>query len=129
MKRIAIIFSLFILAVIIAADLNILPAFIRVFYNFQGGDKVGHFILFGVLSFFVNASLLLQVKPMRNQARMVITSTLVLFVLISFEEWTQAFIPSRTFDLVDLFASLTGVVIGAILAASIAAKFIKTTSK
>ena len=126
MKRLAILFSIFILAVIIAADLNILPAFIRVFYNFQGGDKVGHFILFGILSFFVNASLLLQVKPIRNRIRMILASTLVLFILISFEEWTQAFIPSRTFDLVDLSASLTGVTIGTILAALIAAKFLKT---
>jgi VanZ family protein len=37
---------------------------------------------------------------------------LTLALLITAEEFSQKFFPSRTFDLIDLFASLLGVVVG-----------------
>ena len=46
MKYLAVLFTLFIIAIIVLADKNALPPFIRAIYDFPNGDKVGHFILF-----------------------------------------------------------------------------------
>ncbi len=55
MKRWAIFFGLFIVLIIILADTRHMGYLGRV-YDFPNGDKVGHFILFGLLSFVVNLS-------------------------------------------------------------------------
>jgi hypothetical protein len=50
MKWLALVFSVFILAVIVGADMGTLLHAIRALYDFPNGDKVGHFVLFGLLS-------------------------------------------------------------------------------
>ena len=53
MKRWAIIFGLFMVLIIILADTGHRGALPKV-YDFPYGDKVGHFTLFGLLSFVIN---------------------------------------------------------------------------
>lgn len=52
MKYIAILFTLFIITIIILADKNALPPFVRAIYDFPNGDKFGHFILLDSLALF-----------------------------------------------------------------------------
>lgn len=74
------------------------------------GDKFGHVILFGTLCFLCN--LAFPNFRLRFLPRFVTTTTFVLFILISLEEISQAFIPSRTCDINDWLADLLGLGIG-----------------
>ena len=108
-------FFLLIIAIIIVADADQFPDFIRRLYQFPGGDKAGHFILFGILSFLLNESAL-TLFPKPNPARLVLTISLLLAIVIGLEEWSQALFPARTMSLTDLLASYTGVALFALLA-------------
>ena len=110
MKYLAILFTLFIIGVIILADQDAIPPFIRALYDFPNGDKFGHLILYGLLSFFLASAFLSRFKD--NPKRVALSVGLILALAIAAEEWSQQFFSARTFDLVDLTASYIGLVIG-----------------
>ena len=56
MKWLTIFFALLLVVIVIAADLGELPGFLKSIYDIPYGDKIGHFILVGLLSFFTNSS-------------------------------------------------------------------------
>ena len=111
MKYIAIIFFVFIVAVIILADTGHMPRFIRTIYDFPNGDKLGHFILFGLLNFFL-ARAFLSSFPSRPRGWVTLSVGLILALLIALEEFSQKFFAKRTFDLIDLLASYLGLLVG-----------------
>jgi VanZ family protein len=111
MKYIAILFGLFILLVIVLADTQHLPRFIKVIYDFPYGDKLGHFILYGLLTFFVTMAFM-STFPNRTSKQVALWTGLVLALLIGLEEFSQRYFSSRTFDLIDLSASYLGVIVG-----------------
>lgn len=108
-------FSLFIIAIVIGANAGQFPRLLKPLYDFPGGDKMGHFILFGILSFLLNKSALLFF-PNRNPARLILTVSLLLSILIGLEEWSQSLFPSRTMSMIDLLSSYLGVLVFAFLA-------------
>jgi VanZ family protein len=108
-------FSSLIVAIVVAANADLLPRFLERIYYFPGGDKTGHFLLFGILSFLLNRSAL-TLLPKRTHAHLVLTVSLLLAVLIGLEEWSQSLFPARTMDLSDLLASYVGVIAFAFLA-------------
>lgn len=57
MKYIAIIFSIFIITIVVLADLDKLGPLHRI-YDFPYGDKAGHVILFGLLNYFITRACL-----------------------------------------------------------------------
>ncbi|MCI5219259.1 MAG: hypothetical protein D3914_08730 [Candidatus Electrothrix sp. LOE2] len=67
---------------------------------FPGGDKLGHFVLLGIASFFANQVLHPRHIPVFGN------------VAITGEEISQMFLASRTFDLVDLSCSYLGIIAG-----------------
>ena len=111
MKYIAILFFVFIVAVIVLADMDHLPHFIRAIYDFPYGDKLGHFILFGLLNFFITSAFLSS-NLSRPRSWVALSVGLILAVLVTAEEFSQKNFPSRTFDLFDLLASCVGVAVG-----------------
>jgi len=115
MKYISLLFLIFIIAVIILADNGSLPHSIRAFYDFPGGDKVGHFSLFGLLNFFLTRAFL-STNTTRPRGWVTLSIGLILALFIALEEWSQQFFSTRTFDLFDLLASYAGVVTFAFLA-------------
>lgn len=114
MKWLAIGFSIFIIAVIVLADTSLLPGVIRGLYDFPNGDKLGHFVLYGILSLLLD--LAFTARPGVNLPRALWTVSLVLSILIGLEEWSQSLFDSRTMDIVDLLASYAGVTVFALLA-------------
>jgi len=111
MKALSVIFLLFILAVIFLADIGGLPPAVRALYRFPYGDKVGHFVLFGLLNFFLTQAFLSSQPPPRR--KWVAGSTgLILALFVALEEGSQQFFSTRTFDLLDLTASFLGVLVG-----------------
>jgi hypothetical protein len=78
------------------------------------GDKFGHIGLFGILGFLCNLAF-----PNRWPSRLaafITKTTFVLIVIVSLEELSQAFFPSRTLDPIDWLSDLTGLAIGQIAA-------------
>jgi VanZ family protein len=121
-KVMTLIFGTFIIIVIILADTTHL-GFIYRLYDFPFGDKVGHFILFGLLSLFINLSINCHVSsddtnPVSKQkeTRTVIKTSLIIALFVGLEEFSQRWFPTRTSDLLDLFASYLGISLFALFA-------------
>ncbi len=115
MKALSVIFLLFILTIIVLADIGGLPPQIVALYRFPNGDKVGHFILFGLLNFFFTRAFLSS-QPNPRRKLVTVSTGLILALFIALEEWSQQFFATRTFDLLDLTASYVGVALGGWLA-------------
>jgi VanZ family protein len=114
MRRLAaLLFLLFILLIILAADTGSMPSFIRAVYNFPGGDKVGHLILYGILAFLLARAF---PRPLTWEPGFVTPVMLALLVFALLEELSQSLFATRTFDLLDLTCSFLGVLAGTWLA-------------
>lgn len=111
MKWITLLFILFILQVILWANTGTMPGALEMIYDFPNGDKVGHFILFGTLSFLVNKTTISMFK--RSPKGIILSVSLILMLLVGFEEWAQQFSPNRTYSWIDLAFSYAGITLGA----------------
>ncbi len=70
-------------------------------------DKIAHFFLVGALAFLVNISLSLsQITVGRIK---ILTGSLILLVLVTLEEGSQAWFPSRSLSVNDLLANYAGI--------------------
>jgi polysaccharide biosynthesis protein VpsQ len=106
LKWLTLLFILFMLGVILLADLGSLPSPVALLYRFPNGDRAGHFFLYGVLTFLVNSAFPRQVRILRAN---VYYGSLIITVLATFEEISQLFFSHRTFDLIDLTFTLLGI--------------------
>lgn len=73
------------------------------------GDKLGHFFLMGVLSLLVNLSLgsrRIQIGVWR-----VLLGSIVVSILVTGEELSQAFLPYRTLSINDWLADMAGILV------------------
>ncbi len=107
MKLIAILFAVFLVALVILANLGLGSSFYSFIRIIPGGDKTGHFVLFGLMSFFLNSAL--DGKLINFHLLKMMKGSFILIVIITIEELSQYFIPTRTFSLLDLGASYLGV--------------------
>jgi len=119
-KRITILFAAFLVLIVVLADSGRL-VFLGFIYSFPHGDKVGHFILYGILSFLFNLTFI-RSRLISTSKRVAITVTLILALAIGLEEWSQNFFPRRTPSWVDLIFSYLGLLGGAWLAWRLAQK-------
>jgi len=106
MKWLTLLFILFMLGVVLLADLGSLPSPVAILYRYPNGDRVGHFFLFGILTFLVNSSFPRQVQIARVN---IFYGTLIIASLATLEEISQLFLSYRTFDLIDLTFTLMGI--------------------
>jgi len=111
MKYFAALFLAFIIGLIILADADLLPDFVRELYKFPNGDKVGHFVLYGLLIFFITRAFLSSL-PTRRGGWVTLSVGLILAVFVALEELSQMFFSARTFSLLDLTASFLGIIVG-----------------
>lgn len=109
MKWTAILFTLFILLIIVMADAGILADYLGFLYLYPFGDKVGHFALYGILALLINLTLF-RALPDQSRSLLATKCSLILALLIGLEEFSQQYFVSRTFDLVDLGFSYMGVI-------------------
>ena len=78
------------------------------------GDKWGHFILIGTLSFLINLAVW---QSGRAQDRFgVVKVSLIVTLFVTLEELSQMWLPNRTFSLLDLTFDLLGIICFGILA-------------
>jgi len=115
-------FALLMLAIVLAADRRALPGFVMRLYAFPGGDKVGHFVLFGLfalLAAFATGHRRVRVRYRPRKAFTLPVGGNVVALLATLEELTQALFPSRTFSLLDWLATLAGIASATWLATTI----------
>ncbi len=108
MKWLTFFFTLFIIIVIILADLGKL-GILRVLNQIPYADKVGHFVLYGILTLLLDLTCTRALPP-PSRKLLVLRIALILSLLIGLEEYSQQFFAKRTFDLVDLTFSYLGVI-------------------
>ncbi|MEL6657973.1 MAG: VanZ family protein [Bacteroidota bacterium] len=103
----AVLFFLFIIYIIICADLGQAGFLAGRVRNLPFGDKMGHFLLYGMLAFLVN--LAFSNARWRLAGWLVLKgSTLVVLFAVA-EELTQIFLANRSFELVDILCDLLGI--------------------
>lgn len=107
MKRLAILFSLFIVGIILLADFGML-GILGVVNQIPHGDKVGHFLLYGLLTLLVDLAFF-RSRPDLRPSLIALRVALILTLLIGLEEYSQQFFTNRSFNLIDLFFSYLGV--------------------
>jgi VanZ family protein len=107
MKWLTLFFTLFILLIIILADLGRL-GILELVNRIPFGDKAGHFILYGILTLLLDVTLI-RVLTKHSPRLLVLVMGLILALIIGLEEYSQQFFAKRTFDLVDLGFSYLGV--------------------
>ena len=107
-KIIAVIYIFILAGIIFLADSNGTS-----YFTFVGllpfGDKIGHFCLMGMFSFVVN--LALSARTFRVWKLSYLLGSLIVFVVVAAEEFSQIFVRGRTFDLTDLLADTIGIFI------------------
>ena len=101
------IFVVFLFTLIWLADVGRGQWFFDLARVVPGGDKTGHFILFGLLSLLVN--FVFRAAVGRIGRLSVLKGTLVVAIFAISEECSQLLFVSRTFDLLDLSAGLVGI--------------------
>lgn len=75
--------------------------------SIPGGDKLGHFMLFGQLAFLVN--LVLRATVVRWGRLTILKGSALVMVIVIAEEVSQLFFAARSFELLDLAADLAGI--------------------
>lgn len=93
--------------IIISADGGKLPLFITALYAFPYGDKVGHFLIMGALT--LAANLIASGRRVNVRSTPMLLGTLLVFIGVTIEEFSQIFFQNRTFSLVDLGFSYLGI--------------------
>ena len=72
-------------------------------------DKIGHFVLYGILAFLLDKAL--REKNYRIFKNAIPAALVWVLSFAAIEEFTQIWIPARNFDLIDFAADLFGVVV------------------
>lgn len=104
----AVMFFCFILWIIYLANTGQNSIFFQFVASIPYGDKLGHFCLFGVLTLATN--LAFKFKSFSFYSMEVFLGTILVLSFVVIEEFSQYFIPNRSFDLIDLTADFVGIV-------------------
>ena len=107
MRWLTILFALFIVLIIILADMGKLA--ILQILTAHNLDKAGHFILYGILTLLLDLTLF-RALPDQSRQLIVVRYGLILALIIGLEEFSQRYFPSRHSDWVDLTFSYLGVI-------------------
>ena len=105
-------FGSFLLLIIALANSGF--AFLGIVNRIPLGDKIGHFVLFGMLAFLVNKALECRTTNLLGKEVLVGRLGVLCFVVI--EEISQIYFDSRTFDITDLMYDLVGIYVGGFVA-------------
>ncbi len=103
----SVLFSLFLGWIIFSASTGQSNLFFELVKRVPYGDKWGHLLLFGTLTFLVNLGTNFRRVYLGGFRPYLGAIAVAVFVFI--EECSQAYLPQRTFDLFDLFADALGI--------------------
>ena len=101
------IYILLLMGIIYLADHEQYHELFSMIRNVPGGDKYGHFLLMGLLSFLLNTSL--RCRELDVRATHLLLGSAIVSMAVTLEEVSQIFMQYRSFDLVDLFFDYLGI--------------------
>ncbi len=102
-------FIILLIGIIIIANVGLGSTAFTFLKYIPGGDKTGHFFLIGMLSFLVNLSMGAKTTTWKSMS--VLKGSLIVFLVVVTEEFSQIFLKYRGFDLVDLLADAAGILV------------------
>ena len=102
-------FTSFLAVIIFLRNNNLGNSFFHLFDNIPHYDKIAHFTLMGILAFLAVVS----VTPLLPYSKFKSSLIVLLGVLsiVSFEEYSQIFVITRTFSLADFACNFLGVIL------------------
>jgi len=103
----SIFFFLFICSLIIIVDIKGTGYLLGWFPKIPFADKLGHFGLYGILALLVNYAL--DFRKINWRSKQLLIGSLIILAFSIFEEFTQLFLKTRSFDFVDMAADVLGV--------------------
>jgi polysaccharide biosynthesis protein VpsQ len=110
----------FVGGVIVCADTGRMRGFLGWVNSLPLGDKAGHFVLIGTMAHLLNYALCFRTWRIGKWPLQ--SGGLVILALITAEEFSQIWIPGRTFDAGDLVANGIGVVLADVVARLVSAR-------
>ena len=110
----AVVYGLFLILIVFTANTGIEHPGSVLVRNLPWGDKLGHIVLFGVLTFVVNLALRCRTIGVGRLA--VPLGSLLVAVVVVIEELSQGLFDRRNLDAGDLAADAIGIIIATILA-------------
>ena len=102
-----VVWLLLVAAIIICADRSLARPLFDFVARHSGSDKLGHLFLIGTLTFTLNYALRARTVPLK--CCHVQLGGLIVAAVMTIEEFSQIWIPSRSFDLLDLTANYIGI--------------------
>ena len=102
-------FFLFIIWVIYLANTGQQSIFFELVRFIPFGDKIGHLMLFGLLTLFANLASGFRVFSVATKH--VFWGTAAVLVFVTIEELSQYFLPARTLDIYDYSADIVGILL------------------
>ena len=100
-------YIVFIIYIMFLANSGQANSLFDVINNIPYGDKFGHAILFGLMA--SGLSIATNFSHYSIIGFKLYTGAIVIFLFALAEEFSQVYLPNRTFDLIDLFASFIGI--------------------
>jgi len=101
------IYILLLMSIIYLANHHQYHDLFSIIRSVPGGDKYGHFLLMGLLSFLLNTSL--RCRELDVGAMPVLLGSVIVSIAVTLEEVSQIFMQYRSFDLVDLLFDYLGI--------------------
>jgi len=103
------VFAIFVVGAILAADLGLAPLVFSLVRAVPGGDKIGHFVLVGGLAFL--AEFALRGRRIGVLGLRLPLGSLLIAVAATLEEFSQLLLARRSFDVLDLVFDFAGIAI------------------
>lgn len=125
-KIVTVIYIFILTGIIILADLRGTQYLLDFVGKFPFGDKIGHFVLTGTLSFLINSTL--KARRIKIGTVNFPLGDLIVAAIVTLEECSQIFVRGRSFDLVDLAADYAGIFIFGEIARRVYNKKIRSNS-
>jgi len=107
LRLISLLFFIFIGYVLYSANTGREILFFQILEYIPMGDKFAHVILIGTLAYLFN--MVLGAKTFKVNGVQILVGSLIVFGLMTVEEFSQMYIPTRNFDWVDLAANYLGI--------------------
>lgn len=106
--------------IIMISNLGMAPSVFPFLKHIPWVDKIGHFLLMGILSFLLNINL--SAQRIRILFITVLKGTVVVLFLVTLEECSQMFLRYRSFSLIDLGYSFAGIIVFGMIASMVVAR-------
>lgn len=105
-------YALLLIVIVVLAGTGNLGGILGAIHRVPLGDKIAHFMLVGLLAYAVNISTpgrVFRYKMFPYGRLTVSQGTVWVLVVVTLEEISQYWLPSRNFDLGDLLADVLGI--------------------